>query len=196
MSSRSGRSFPEPSIVSFISAICSVATIEASLNAQRLVAVSITPCGACGDGGRTSRSLYERANGYNTMQSRSSCQPAPNNPPSCITSNTCLLMLPRCPSRSSCSPFFLGHWSIADDVLAEHMLDVLHIAPAIWIAVLQPNKSSSDIGRQMFGVMNDNRLLRTSWHEDLARIIVIAVGALVERALNNATALRSNGRIR
>ena len=33
MSSRSGRSFPEPSIISFISAICSVATIEAPLNA-------------------------------------------------------------------------------------------------------------------------------------------------------------------
>ena len=36
----------------------------------------------------------------------------------------------------------------------------------------------------MLGVVNNNRLLRTSRHEDLHRLIVIAVGALVERTLN------------
>ena len=36
----------------------------------------------------------------------------------------------------------------------------------------------------MLGVVNNNRLLRSSRHEDLDSIIVIAVGALVERALD------------
>jgi hypothetical protein len=51
------------------------------------------------------------------------------------------------------------------------------------IAVLQPNKRSANIWWTMLGVMNDHRLLGTSRHEDLDGIIVIAVGALVERAL-------------
>jgi hypothetical protein len=40
--------------------------------------------------------------------------------------------------RSLCCPLFCCHWVIADDVLAQGMLDVLHVAPAIWISVLEP----------------------------------------------------------
>jgi hypothetical protein len=61
--------------------------------------------------------------------------------------------------------------SIADDVLARHMLDVLHVAPTIGIAVLQPNKRSSDVWWTMLGVVNNNGLFAASWHENFDSII-------------------------
>jgi hypothetical protein len=36
----------------------------------------------------------------------------------------------------------------------------------------------------MLDVVHDDRLFAPSWHEDLDGIVVIAVGALVERALD------------
>ena len=71
------------------------------------------------------------------------------------------------------------------------MFDVLDIAPALGIAVLQPNKRSSNIGWTMLGVMDDDSLFAPSRHEDLHGIIVIAVGALVERALNASRMIRT-----
>jgi hypothetical protein len=56
---------------------------------------------------------------------------------------------------------------IANDVLADRMLDVLHIAPTLGIAVLQPNKRSGDVGRHVFGVVNNNWLFAPGRHEDL-----------------------------
>jgi hypothetical protein len=55
---------------------------------------------------------------------------------------------------------------------------------ALGITVLQPNKCRTNIGRTMLGVVHDDRLFGTSRHEDLDGIVVIAVGALVERALD------------
>ena len=69
------------------------------------------------------------------------------------------------------------------------MFDLLCITPALGIAVLQPNKRSSNIGRTMLDVMNNNGLFASSWHENFDGFIVIAVGTLVERALNALPAL-------
>jgi hypothetical protein len=77
-------------------------------------------------------------------------------------------------------PLLDSHRLVRDDVLAQHMLDVLHITPTFGITVLQPNKRRSDIRWTMLDVVNNNRLLRTSRHEDLDGFVVIAVGALVE----------------
>jgi len=55
---------------------------------------------------------------------------------------------------------------IADDVLAEHVLDVLYVAPVIRIAVLQPNKRSADVRRTVLNVMHDNWLFAPGRHED------------------------------
>jgi hypothetical protein len=87
-------------------------------------------------------------------------------------------------SRWLCCPLLGCHRSIADDVLAHDMLNVLNVAPALGIAVLQPNKRSTNVRRTMLHVVNDNWLLRTSRHEDLDGVVTVAVGTLVERALN------------
>ena len=52
------------------------------------------------------------------------------------------------------------------------------------ISVLQPNKRSTDVRWRVLGVMHDDRLFAPSWQEDLDRVVTIAVGALVERALD------------
>jgi hypothetical protein len=64
------------------------------------------------------------------------------------------------------------------------MLDVLCVTPALWIAVLQPDKRGSNIGWTMLDVVHDHWLFVPSRHEDFDSIIAIAVGALVERTLN------------
>jgi hypothetical protein len=64
------------------------------------------------------------------------------------------------------------------------MFNVLHVTPALGISVLQPNKRSADVRRTVLGVVNDHRLFGTSRHEDLDRVVTVAVGALVERALD------------
>ena len=64
------------------------------------------------------------------------------------------------------------------------MFNVLHITPALGISVLQPNKCSANVRRTVLGVVNDHRLLRTSWHEDFDGIVVIAVGAPVVTGLS------------
>ena len=87
-------------------------------------------------------------------------------------------------SGSSRLPFFERHRLVADDVLAEHVLDVLHIARTIRITVLQPNKRSADVRRTVLNVMHDNWLFAPGRHEDLDRLVVIPIGALIERALN------------
>ena len=76
------------------------------------------------------------------------------------------------------------------------MLDVLNVTPTLWITVLQPNKRSADVRRTVLGVVNDHRLFAPGRHEDFDGIVVIAVGALVERALDagdlNVPMVRSN----
>ena len=95
------------------------------------------------------------------------------------SSTTSSMMVAR--SAAHCSG---GHRSVADDVPAHHVLDILNIAPAFGITVLQPNKCSSDVGRTMLDVVHNDRLLGAGWHENFHSVIVIAVGALVQRALN------------
>jgi hypothetical protein len=36
---------------------------------------------------------------------------------------------------------------VADDVLPEHVRDVLHVAPVLRVAVLQPEDAGGDVGR-------------------------------------------------
>jgi hypothetical protein len=81
-------------------------------------------------------------------------------------------------------PFFLGHRSIADDVLAEHVIDVLHVAPVIWISILQPEHASCDVRWHVLDVVNNNGLFAPGGHEDLDGFIVIAIRTLVQRSLN------------
>jgi len=73
---------------------------------------------------------------------------------------------------------------IADEVLAEDMLDVLNVTPTIGISVLQLNKRRGDVGRTVHGVVNNNGLFAPGRHEDFHGIVVIAVGALKEGMLN------------
>jgi hypothetical protein len=56
------------------------------------------------------------------------------------------------------SPLLFSHWPVADDVLADRVLDLLCVTPAFRIAVLQPDKRSADVGRAMLDVVNDDRL--------------------------------------
>jgi hypothetical protein len=65
---------------------------------------------------------------------------------------------------------------------AQHVIDILNIAPVFGIAVLQPEDAGSNIRRHVFDVVHDDRLFGTGRHEDLHCIVVIAVGSLVERA--------------
>jgi hypothetical protein len=74
------------------------------------------------------------------------------------------------------------------------MLDVLHVAPTLGISVLEPDECSSNVARAMLGVVHDDRLFAPSRHEDLNGVIVIAIGALVERALSATRLTASSGR--
>jgi hypothetical protein len=84
--------------------------------------------------------------------------------------------------RALSSPFFLGHRAITDDVLAEHVVNVLHISPVLWIAVLQPEDAGCDVGRHVLDVMRVHEFFGAGRHEDLHCIVVIAIGSLAERA--------------
>jgi len=68
------------------------------------------------------------------------------------------------------------------------MLNVLDVAPVLGISVLQPDEGSSDVSWDVFGVVDNDRLLRAGWHEDFDGIVVIAEAALVERALDASEA--------
>jgi hypothetical protein len=54
------------------------------------------------------------------------------------------------------------------------MLDVLYVAPTIWITILQPNKRRANIRWTVLGVVNNNRLFAPGWHEDLDSVIPTA----------------------
>jgi hypothetical protein len=58
--------------------------------------------------------------------------------------------------------------------LAQHVLDVLYIAPAIGIAILQPDECSADVWWTMLGVVNDDRLFAPSRHENFDSLIVMS----------------------
>ena len=76
------------------------------------------------------------------------------------------------------------HRMIADDALAHHVFNVLHVTPVHGIAVLQPDEGSTNVSWNVFKVVNNNRLLRSSWHENFCCFVVIAEATLIERALD------------
>jgi hypothetical protein len=82
------------------------------------------------------------------------------------------------------SPFLLAHRLVANDVLAQHVLHLLAVAPMLRVAVLQPKNARGYIRRHVLDVGRIHRLCPTSRHEDLDGFEVIADGTLVERALD------------
>ena len=49
-------------------------------------------------------------------------------------------------------PLLFRHRRIADDVLPEHVRDILHVAPVLRVAVLQPEDARRDVGRHVLDV--------------------------------------------
>jgi hypothetical protein len=49
-------------------------------------------------------------------------------------------------------PLLLGHRLVADDVLAQDMLELLRVAPVLWIAIFEPVDSGCRIRRDMLDV--------------------------------------------
>jgi hypothetical protein len=90
--------------------------------------------------------------------------------------------------RSLGSPLLRSHWLVRDDVVAEHVLDVLHVAPVLGITVLQPDECCTNIGWNVLGVVNNNRLFAPGRHENFHSRIVIAVGPFVQRSLDTSAA--------
>jgi hypothetical protein len=86
--------------------------------------------------------------------------------------------------RTLRGPLLWGHGMIRDQILAEEVIDVLHITPTLGISVLQPDERGCYVRWTMLDVVNNNRLLGSSRHENFDGLVVIAVGALVERALD------------
>ena len=64
------------------------------------------------------------------------------------------------------------------------MRDVLHVAPVLRVAVLQPEDAGGDVGRHVLDVGRVNRFISSSGPEDLDRVKAVAVGTAVERALD------------
>ena len=79
-------------------------------------------------------------------------------------------------------PLLLGHGPVADDVLAQHVLE-LRVAPVLRVAVLQPKNTRRDIGRHVLDVGRVHGFLAVRRHEDLHGFVVIADSTLVERTL-------------
>ena len=79
-------------------------------------------------------------------------------------------------------PFIIAHRSIGDNVFAQHVIDILNIAPVLRVPVLQLENSCSNIGRHMLDIVHDDGLFGAGRHEDLDGVVVIAISALVESA--------------
>jgi hypothetical protein len=52
--------------------------------------------------------------------------------------------------RSFTCPFLFSHRAIADDVPADHVLELLAVTPVLRVAVFEPENSGSDIGNDVF----------------------------------------------
>ena len=87
---------------------------------------------------------------------------------------------------------FFTHGLIGDDVLTERVLELPGIAPARRVAVLQPEDARGQVGRNVLLVrqLGDVAVLVA---EDLDRVVAVADGALVERALDAVVGLRLPG---
>ena len=77
-------------------------------------------------------------------------------------------------------PLFLRHRVIANDVQTVLRFDVLHVAPAIWAPVLEPEAARSDVRRVILDVMMFNDLT-VAPHESFDRGMRVTVRALVKR---------------
>jgi hypothetical protein len=89
--------------------------------------------------------------------------------------------------RALCSPLLFGHRAIADDVLAQYVLKLLRVTPVLRVAVLQPEDRRSDVRWHVIDILSVHRLLTLSGHEDLDRVVVMAVGTLVIDPLPDIT---------
>jgi hypothetical protein len=49
-------------------------------------------------------------------------------------------------------PLLLGHRPIADQILAQHVLELLAVAPVLPVSVLESENSGSDIGHDVFTI--------------------------------------------
>jgi hypothetical protein len=63
--------------------------------------------------------------------------------------------------RPLADPLLLGHWLVADQVLAECVRDLPGMAPMSWIAVFEPEDARGDVGRHVLAVGRVHRLLGT-----------------------------------
>jgi hypothetical protein len=72
----------------------------------------------------------------------------------------------------------------ADDVLAQHVLELLRVTPVLWVTIFQPENGSSRVRRHVLDIRRVDRLLAAGRHEDLDGLVVIADGSAVERPAN------------
>jgi hypothetical protein len=85
--------------------------------------------------------------------------------------------------RALSSPLLLSHRLVADDVLAQHVLELLRVTPVLRVTIFHPEYTGSDIRRNMLNIRSIHRFLAIGWHENLDGLIVITVGTLVKRTL-------------
>jgi hypothetical protein len=83
--------------------------------------------------------------------------------------------------RALSSPLFLAHRPVADQILAQHVLKLLRVAPVLRISVLQPKNTRRDVRRNVLNVLGVHGFLSVCWHEDFCCFVVITVGTGIER---------------
>ena len=94
--------------------------------------------------------------------------------------------------RALLRPGLFGHRFIRYQILAERVLELPGVAPVRRVAVLQPEDARGQVGRNVLLVrqLGDVAVLVA---EDLDRVVAVADGALVERALDAVVGLRLPG---
>jgi hypothetical protein len=84
-------------------------------------------------------------------------------------------------SGSLLRPLLLGHRLIGNNIFSEHVLELLAVAPVLWIAIFAPKDCGSDIRRNVLDILGVYGFLAVRRHENLHRLVVIADGAMIER---------------
>jgi hypothetical protein len=76
---------------------------------------------------------------------------------------------------------FVGPWDqrrVRDDVLAQHVLELLAVAPVLRITVPQPEDAGRDVRRNVLYVLGVYGVFAVGRHENFCCFIVIADGAV------------------
>jgi hypothetical protein len=108
--------------------------------------------------------------------SPSSATPHPSQPVSWITASGEWIN-----DRTHGRQFKARFLRISPPTSADGTRDVLHVAPAPWISVLEPGDTRRDIRRHVLDKRRVHRFCSIGRHEDLHRFVVVAVGTVVER---------------